>query len=97
MWWSNKRLDEPPKVLIQKNNKRSVIFLPKIAIKQPITPSIPIARVALRDLWRQSTTFAIPAILNFVSTSNFISIRSPTFYKLSMIRFVRNAHFDVDF
>ena len=42
-------------------------------------------------------TFAIAAILNFVSTSNFISIHSPTIYKLSMIRFVHKVHFDVDF
>ena len=39
---------------------------------------------------------AIAAILNFVSTSNFISIRSPSVYKLSMIRFVYKVHFDVD-
>ena len=37
------------------------------------------------DLWRQHTKFAIAAILNF------ISIHSPSIYKLSMIRFV---HFD---
>ena len=41
--------------------------------------------------------FAIVAILNFVSTSNFISVRSPSVYKLSMIRFVHKVHFDVDF
>ena len=42
--------------------------------KQPKTPSNPIAKVESRDLWRQPTKFAIAAILNFVSTSNFISI-----------------------
>ena len=45
----------------------------------------------------QRTKFAISAILNFVSTSNFISIHSPSIYKLSMICFVRKVHFDVDF
>ena len=40
---------------------------------------------------------AIAAILNFVSTSNFISIHSPSVYKLSLIRFVHKVHFDVDF
>ena len=43
----------------------------KVATKQPKTPSIPIARVESRDLWRQPTKFATVAILNFVSTSNF--------------------------
>ena len=33
----------------------------------------------------------------FVSTSNFISIHSPSIYKLSMIRIVHKVHFDVDF
>ena len=42
-------------------------------------------------------SFAIAAILNFVSTSNFISIPSPPVYKLSMIRFVHKVYFDVDF
>ena len=37
-----------------------------IATKQPITPSIPIAEVESRDLWRQPTKFAIAAILNFL-------------------------------
>ena len=37
------------------------------------------------------------AILNFVSTSNFISIQYPSVYKLSMIRFVHKVHFDADF
>ena len=37
------------------------------------------------------------AILNFVSTSNFISIHSPSVYKLNIIRFVHKVHFDVDF
>ena len=46
---------------------------------------------------RQPTKFAIAAILNFVSTSNFISIHSPSIYKLSMIRLVHKAHLDVDF
>ena len=40
---------------------------------------------------------AIVAVLNFISTSNFISIHSPSIYKLSMIRFVHKVHFDVDF
>ena len=40
---------------------------------------------------------AIAAIFNFVSTSNFISIRSPSIYKLSMVRFVHKVHFDADF
>ena len=39
----------------------------------------------------------IAAILNFVSTSNFISVHSQSLYKLSMIRFVHEVHFDVDF
>ena len=39
----------------------------------------------------------IAAILNFVSTSNFISVHSQSLYKLSMIRFVHKVHFDVDF
>ena len=60
-------------------------------------PSIPIARGESRDLWRQPTKFASAAILNFVSTSNFIAIHSPSIYKLSMIRFVHKVHFDVDF
>ena len=50
-----------------------------------------------RDLWCQPTKFAIMAILNFVSTSNFISIHSPSINKLSMIYFVHKVHFDVDF
>ena len=33
----------------------------------------------------------------FVSTSNFISIHSPSIYKLSMIRLVHKVPFDVDF
>ena len=33
----------------------------------------------------------------FCLTSNFISVRSPSVYKLSMIRFVHKVHFDVDF
>ena len=41
--------------------------------------------------------FAITAILNFVSTSNFIFIHSLSIYKLSMIRFVHKVYFDVDF
>ena len=41
--------------------------------------------------------FEIAAILNFVSTSNFISIHCPSIYKLSMIRFVHKVHFDVGF
>ena len=41
--------------------------------------------------------FVIAAILNFVSTLNFISIHSPSVYKLSMIRFLHKVHFDVDF
>ena len=52
--------------------------------------------VESRDSWRQPTKFVI-AILNFVSTSNFISIHSQSLYKLSMIRFVHKVHFDVDF
>ena len=40
--------------------------VPIIATKQSITPSIPIAGVESRDLWRQPTKFAIAAILNFV-------------------------------
>ena len=35
----------------------------------------------------------IVAILNFVSTSNFISIRSLSIYKLSMIPFVHKVFF----
>ena len=31
------------------------------------------------------------------SASNFISIRSPSVYKLGMIRFMRKVHSDVDF
>ena len=46
---------------------------------------------------RQPTKIAIAANLNFVSTSNFISVHSPSVYKLSMIRFVHKVHFDVDF
>ena len=49
------------------------------------------------DWWRQPTKFAIAAILNFVSTSNFISIHSQSIYKLSMIRFMHKVHFDVVF
>ena len=33
----------------------------------------------------------------FISASNFISIHSPSIYKLSMIRFVHKVHFDVEF
>ena len=44
-----------------------------------------------------ATKFAIAAILNFVSTSNYISIRSRSVDKLSMIRFVHKVHIDVDF
>ena len=47
--------------------------------------------------WSQPTKFAIAAILKFVFTSNFISIRSLSIYKLSMIRLVHKVHFDVDF
>ena len=46
--------------------------------------------VESRDLWRQPTKFAIATILNFVSTSNFISIHSPSVYKklsLFVLRF----------
>ena len=71
--------------------------VPIIATKQPITPSIPIARLELRDLWRQPAKFAIAAIFKCVFPSNFISIRSLSIYKLSMIRFVHKVHFDVDF
>ena len=39
----------------------------------------------------------IAAILNLISTSNFISIHSQSLYKLSMIRFVHKVHFDVAF
>ena len=53
--------------------------------------------VESRDLWCQPAIFANVAILNFVSSSNFISILSPSIYKLSMIRFVQKVHFDVDF
>ena len=67
------------------------------SITQPIMASIPIARGWITRLWCQPTKFAIPAILNFVSTLNFISIHSPSTYKLSMIRFVHKVHFDVDF
>ena len=49
------------------------------------------------ETWCQPTKFAITAILNFVSTSNFISIHSPSIYKLSMIRLMHKVHFDVDF
>ena len=35
--------------------------------------------------------------LEFCLTSNFISSRSPSIYKLSMICFVHKVHFDVDF
>ena len=45
--------------------------------------------VESRDLWRQPTKFAIAAIMNFVFTSNFISIRFLSVYKLSMICFVK--------
>ena len=38
-------------------------------------------------------SFAIAAILNFVTTSNFISIPSPPVYKLSMIRFCTQGIF----
>ena len=67
------------------------------SIKQPITPSILITRGWITRLWHQHTKFAIAIILNFVSTLNFISIHSPSTYKLSMIRFVHKVHFDVDF
>ena len=50
-----------------------------------------------RELLRQPTKLVIAAILNFVSTSNFIFIHSPSIYKLSMIRSVHKVHFDVDF
>ena len=53
-------------------------------------------RVESRDIWRQPTIFTIAAILNFISASNFISIHSPSIYKLRMIRFVHKVHFDVD-
>ena len=36
------------------------------------------------------------SLLNFISASNFISIDSPSIYKLSMIRFVHKVHFGVD-
>ena len=36
------------------------------------------------------------AILNFVPTLNFISIQSPSIYKLSMNRFVYKVHLNVD-
>ena len=49
------------------------------------------------ETWRQPTKFAIAAILNFVSTSNFIFIHCPSIYKLSMIRFRHKVHFGVDF
>ena len=39
----------------------------------------------------------ILTILYFISASNFISIRSPSIYKLRLIRFVHKVHFDVDF
>ena len=39
----------------------------------------------------------IATILNFVSTSNLISIHSQSLYKLSMIRFVHKVPFDVNF
>ena len=50
-----------------------------------------------RDSGRQPIKFVIAAILNFVSTSNFISIHSQSLYKLSMNSFVHKVHFDVDF
>ena len=49
------------------------------------------------ETWRKPTKFAIAAISNFISTSNFISIYSPSIYKLSMIRLVRKVHFGVAF
>ena len=39
----------------------------------------------------------IAAILNFVPTSNFIFIHSPSVYKLNTICFVHKVHVDVDF
>ena len=43
--------------------------------------------------WFSATKFWIADILNFVSTSNFISIHSPFVYKLSMICDVPKVHF----
>ena len=68
-----------------------------IATKQPKRQVFQLQGVESRDLWRQPTKFAIAAILNFVFTSMFISIHSPSIYKLSMILFVHKVDFNVDF
>ena len=54
------------------------------------------ARGWITRLMTSAKKIAIAYILNFVSTSNFIPIYSPSIYKLSMIRFVHKVHFDVD-
>ena len=41
--------------------------------------------------------FAVAAIFEFFSTSNFISLHSPSTYKLSTIGFVHKVHIDVEF
>ena len=71
--------------------------MPKIATKHPITPSIPIARGWITRLMTSVYNIYDRSHFEFISASNFISIHSPSIYKLSMIRFVHKVHFDVEF
>ena len=85
-------------MLILKSSKcltepTDAVAVPIIAIRQVLQ----LQGVESRDLRCQSTKFVIAAILSFVSTSNFISIHTPSVYKLSMIRFVHKVHFNIDF
>ena len=101
MWWSNKRLGGS--VLILKNNNvpwfgRDYLHGGRADYSNKTANNAKYSNCKglNQDLWRQPTKFAITDILNFVSTSNFISINSPSIYKLSMVRFVHKVHFDVD-
>ena len=103
LWWSNKRLGGS--VLILKNNKRSVIWQ-RLLTWGCADNSNKTANNAKYSNCKglNHETYDI-SLLNlqplrfwfFFSTSNFISIHSPSVYKLSMIRLVQKVYFDVDF
>ena len=73
------------------------VSLPIIATKQPIMPSIPIERGWITWLMTLAYKICDRGHFEFFATSNFISIHSPSVYKLNMIRFMHKVHFDVEF
>ena len=74
-----------------------IAAVPIIATKQLITPSIAIARDWIMRLLTSAYNICHRDHFEFCLHFDFFSIHSPSIYKLSMIRFVHKAHFDVDF